>query len=71
LLAIAFPVALWLSDFVPEHAGRAWDSIKHGASLLMEEVATYPGVEQAHRPQQTLQRPTSGIVAGATGAQGE
>ncbi|SDR63609.1 hypothetical protein SAMN05519103_08817 [Rhizobiales bacterium GAS113] len=43
LFAIAFPAALWLSDFVPEHAGPAWESIERGAVLVTKDVAMYLG----------------------------
>ena len=47
LFAIAFPAALWLSDFVPEHAGHAWESIERGATLVAKEVAMYLGTASA------------------------
>ena len=42
LLAIAFPAALWLSDFVPEHAKPAWASIKRDIVFFVKEVAFLP-----------------------------
>jgi hypothetical protein len=47
LLAIAFPVALWLSDFVPEHAEPAWDSIKRDVIFFVKEVALHPSAASA------------------------
>ena len=47
LLAIAFPAALWLSDFVPEHAKPAWDSIKRDVVFFMKEAAFHPSAASA------------------------
>ena len=47
LLAIAFPAALWLSDFVPEHAKPAWDSIKRDVVFFVKEVAFHPSAASA------------------------
>jgi hypothetical protein len=38
LLAIAFPAALWLSDFVPEHAKPAWDAIKRDVVFFVKDT---------------------------------
>ena len=47
LLAIAFPAALWLSDFVPEHAKPAWISIKRDVVFFVKKVAFHPSAASA------------------------
>ena len=47
LLAIVFPATLWLSDFVPEHAKPAWDSIKRDVVFFVKEVVFHPSAASA------------------------